>query len=192
MALRVLALDALGERVDDGLLSRLREHRPGTLVNETIWTVIALRAVGEEPPATFVQAILAAQAKSGAFSWSVAVCPTRTTRRRLSEALRAAGAWRAAIDPRASSHCASFRDKRRRLRADERSRVRRPVDRVGDPGADQRGAAAGKAPFRYLSRVRRADGSYHYSARYATTPVWVTAQVLPALTGKPFPAALTM
>jgi len=31
------------------------------------------------------------------------------------------------------------------------------------------------------------DGSYRYSKRYAVTPVWVTAQVLPALAGKPFP-----
>jgi hypothetical protein len=35
--------------------------------------------------------------------------------------------------------------------------------------------------------LRRPDGSYRYSTRYATTPVWVTAQVLPALAGKPFP-----
>jgi uncharacterized protein YfaS (alpha-2-macroglobulin family) len=49
------------------------------------------------------------------------------------------------------------------------------------------GQKPGKAPFRYLSRLRRADGSYRYSVRYATTPVWVTAQVVPALAGKPFP-----
>ena len=51
--------------------------------------------------------------------------------------------------------------------------------------------AAGQRPsaaaFRYLSRLRRGDGSYRYSTRYGTTPVWVTAQVLPALTGRPFP-----
>ena len=49
------------------------------------------------------------------------------------------------------------------------------------------GEKAGKPPFRYLSRLRRADGSYRYSLRYGTTPVWVTAQVLPALAGRPFP-----
>jgi hypothetical protein len=35
--------------------------------------------------------------------------------------------------------------------------------------------------------LRRADGSYRYSRAYVTTPVWVTAQVLPALVKKPFP-----
>jgi hypothetical protein len=51
--------------------------------------------------------------------------------------------------------------------------------------------AAGVQPprsaFRYLARMRRPDGSYRYDARTATTPVWVTAQVLPALAGKPYP-----
>ena len=35
--------------------------------------------------------------------------------------------------------------------------------------------------------MRRPDGSYRYNARYVTTPLWVTAQVLPALARKPFP-----
>ncbi len=39
----------------------------------------------------------------------------------------------------------------------------------------------------YLKRLRRKDGSFRYSTRYATTPVWVTAQVLPALSRRPFP-----
>ncbi|MBA2385252.1 MAG: ABC transporter substrate-binding protein, partial [Actinobacteria bacterium] len=51
------------------------------------------------------------------------------------------------------------------------------------------GRAPGAAPFRFLTRLRRPDGSYRYSVRYATTPVWVTAQVLPALARKPFPLA---
>jgi hypothetical protein len=51
--------------------------------------------------------------------------------------------------------------------------------------------AAGRTPprkaFTYLQSLRRADGSYRYSARYATTPVWVTSQVLAALSRKAFP-----
>ena len=45
----------------------------------------------------------------------------------------------------------------------------------------------GRRAFRYLSTLRRADGSYRYSKRYAVTPVWVTSQVLPALARQPFP-----
>jgi len=44
-----------------------------------------------------------------------------------------------------------------------------------------------KAAFAYLARMRRPDGSYRYSAKYVTTPVWVTSQVLAALARKPFP-----
>jgi hypothetical protein len=51
--------------------------------------------------------------------------------------------------------------------------------------------AAGMKPpptaFRYLARLRRPDGSYRYSLRYAATPVWVTSQVLSALARKPLP-----
>jgi len=51
--------------------------------------------------------------------------------------------------------------------------------------------AAGKPPPRgaiaYLRGLQRPDGSFRYSARYTTTPVWVTAQVLPALARRPFP-----
>jgi hypothetical protein len=49
------------------------------------------------------------------------------------------------------------------------------------------GRSPGQAAFRYLARLRRTDGSYRYNARYVTTPLWVTAQVLPALARKPFP-----
>ena len=43
------------------------------------------------------------------------------------------------------------------------------------------------AAFRFLASLRRPDGSYRYSRRYAVTPAIVTAQVLPALSRKPFP-----
>ena len=49
------------------------------------------------------------------------------------------------------------------------------------------GRAPGKAVFTYLAKMRRPDGSYRYNARYVTTPLWVTSQVLPALHRRPFP-----
>ena len=48
-------------------------------------------------------------------------------------------------------------------------------------------ADPGARAYRYLAKLRRADGSYRYSKRYAVTPVWVTSQVLPALAGRTFP-----
>ncbi|MEX0745770.1 MAG: prenyltransferase/squalene oxidase repeat-containing protein [Phycisphaeraceae bacterium] len=58
--------------------------------------------------------------------------------------------------------------------------------------------AAGRSPrsFRprgarsltaFLESLQQADGSFRYSRTSAQTPVWVTAQVLAAVEGKPFP-----
>jgi Squalene-hopene cyclase C-terminal domain/Prenyltransferase and squalene oxidase repeat len=41
----------------------------------------------------------------------------------------------------------------------------------------------------YLVRLQRSDGSVAYSSSSAQTPVWVTAQALMALNGKPLPLA---
>ena len=41
----------------------------------------------------------------------------------------------------------------------------------------------------YLVRLQRSDGSIGYSSSSAQTPVWVTAQALMALNGKPLPLA---
>ena len=188
VALLVLALDALGERADDGLLARLREHRPGTLVNETMWAVIALRAVGEEPPAPFVRAILAAQAKSGAFPWLRGGKPDSNDTAAAIQALRAAGL---------GAGNASIRRAVVALRAFQTRDGGFSLTKGREPDAQSTawaiqalisvGEKPGKAPFRFLWRLRRGDGSYRYSVRYGATPVWVTAQVVPALTGSPFP-----
>jgi Prenyltransferase and squalene oxidase repeat len=45
----------------------------------------------------------------------------------------------------------------------------------------------GRSPLDYLASVRAGDGHYRYSATSDQTPVWVTAQALMAVSGKPFP-----
>ena len=60
---------------------RLRAHRPGKLVNATIWTILALRQAGEPAPPGSCAALRQAQRPSGGWSWSPAARPTRTTRR---------------------------------------------------------------------------------------------------------------
>ena len=46
-----------------------------------------------------------------------------------------------------------------------------------------------RSPLAYLESLMVANGSVYYSRTSAQTPVWVTAQVLTALAGKPFPVA---
>ncbi len=186
LALRVVALAALGETIDDGLLARLRRHRPGVLVNETIWTVLALRAAGEQPLPGLVRAILSAQARGGGFPWSRGGSPDSNDTAAAIQALRAAGVGGAPIR-RAVAALRVYQNKDGGF-----SLTRgRESDAQSTAWAVQAmlsaGAIPGKKPFRYLSRLRRPDGSYRYSARYGATAVWVTAQVLPAIAGRPFP-----
>ena len=186
LALRVVALAALGETVDEGSLARLRRHRPGVLVNETIWVVLALRAVGEQPPPAFVRAILGAQAKGGGFPWSRGGSPDSNDTAAAIQALRAAGVGGAPVR-RAVAALRAFQNRDGGFSLTKG----RESDAQSTAWAIQAlisaGEAPGKAPFRYLARLRRTDGSYRYSLRYGSTPVWVTAQVVPALAGKPFP-----
>jgi hypothetical protein len=186
VALQVVALSALGEKIDDATLARLRLHKPATLVNETIWAIIALRAAGEQPPPALVQGLLAAQAKGGGFSWLRGGLPDSNDTAAAIEALRAAGAAPAAVR-RALTALASFRNRDGGYTLTQG----RESDAQSTAWAIQAllsaGQRPGKPPFRYLSRLRRVDGSYRYTLRYGTTPIWVTSQVLPALAGKPFP-----
>jgi hypothetical protein len=186
LALRVVALAALGETIDEGVLARLRRHRPDVLVNATVWTVLALRAAGEQPPQALVRAILDAQAKGGGFPWSRGGTPDSNDTAAAIQALRSADVGGAPVR-RAVAALQAFRN-----RDGGYSLTRgRESDAQSTAWAIQAllsvGERPGKAPFRYLARLRRSDGSYRYSARYGSTPVWVTAQVLPALAGRPFP-----
>ncbi len=49
--------------------------------------------------------------------------------------------------------------------------------------------SGGRDPLAYLRSLQQDDGSVRYSRTSTQTPVWVTAQALTALAGKPFPLA---
>jgi hypothetical protein len=188
LALRVVALAALGDTIDESVLARLRRHRPDVLVNETIWTVIALRAAGEPAPPGLVQAILAGQAANGGFPWSKGGVADSNDTAAAIEALRASGVSAGSAPVRRA--LVALRTFQNRDGGFALTKGRES-DAQSTAWAIQAllsaGQKPGNLPFRYLSRLRRSDGSYRYSLRYGTTPVWVTAQVLPALAGRPFP-----
>jgi energy-coupling factor transport system substrate-specific component len=56
-----------------------------------------------------------------------------------------------------------------------------------DPAAIMR--AGSRSPLGYLESLIAPDGSVRYSRTGSQTPVWVTAQALTALAGRPFPIA---
>lgn len=187
VALQVVARCALGD-CPERLVGQVAAHRPGKLVNATIWTILALRAAQRDVPPELVRSLLAAQHRGGGFSWTRGGMPDSNDTAAAVQALRAAGTGGKPV-ARALAYLA-------RCRTNDGGFAWAPgraADAQSTAWAIQAYVAAGAKPppaaFRYLATLRRADGSYRYSRAHATTPVWVTAQVLPALARKPLPLA---
>ncbi len=191
LALRILALDALGRdtSAEVARLEALRrpDGRIGSLVNSTIWGTLALRAT-DRPAKSSVAYLLRAQHRSGGWAWYPRGAPDSNDTAAAVQALRAGG-----VGARSRSIRRALAYLRGLQRKDGGFSLAkgRASDAQSTAWAIQAFVAArrepGRAPFRYLAKLRRPDGSYRYSKSYATTPVWVTSQVLPALARKPFP-----
>jgi hypothetical protein len=185
LALRVLALRALGDvRGLDLQLQRRRrpDGRIGSLINSTAWGALALG----KPGRATIRYLLRAQHRSGGWSWVPRGAPDSNDTAAVVQALRAGGARGRPIR--------RGLDYLRRLTAPNggvRLVPGREPDAQSTAWAIQAYVAAGVKPpaasYRFLRSLRRSDGSYRYSRRYAVTPTLVTAQVLPALAGKPYP-----
>jgi hypothetical protein len=188
-----LAESALGRR-PVRLLARIRallwpNGRIGPTVNSTIWGILALRQAGARAPKAAVRFVLRRQARDGGWSWYAGAQPDSNDTAAAIQALRSAGVTGAPI----RRGLAYLRRLRNRDGGFELS-PGRGSDAQSTAWAVQAFIAARRPPPRgalsYLRSLRRRDGSFRYSKRYATTPVWVTAQVLPALAGRPFPLYL--
>jgi prenyltransferase beta subunit len=192
LELTTLALVALGHPVD-GLADRIQglarpDGRIGALANSTMWGVIALRAAKRPIRGATVKWLLDHQARSGGWAWAVGGTPDADDTAVAIQALRAAG-----VSPRRLPILRALGYLRTTHRPDG-GYAQMPGGRSNAQTTAwvlQAFAAARAVPGQgartYLLRLRRPDGSFRYSARYATTPLWVTAEVLPALAGKPFP-----
>ena len=184
-ALLAMARAAAGDRPED-LLPGLRSYRPGKLVNATIWTILALRQAGEPVPPTLVTALRGAQRPNGGWSWLAGGAADANDTAAAIQALRAVGVRGRPVD-----RGVAFLRRHQNRDGGFELTLGRGSDTQSTAWAIQALLAAGRSPgtpaFRYLERMRRPDGSYRYNARYVTTPLWVTAQVLPALARKPFP-----
>jgi energy-coupling factor transport system substrate-specific component len=185
-----VAEGALG-RQPSVLLDRIRraqrpDGRIGPNVNSTIWGILALRQSGVRAPRASVRFLLRQQARSGGWAWYLHGQPDSNDTAAAAEALRASGVAGAPIR-RALAYLLRLRN------ADGGFELTpgRGSDAQSTAWAIQAFIAARKpvpkGAFVYLRGLRRPNGSYRYSKRFVTTPVWVTAQVLPALARKPFP-----
>jgi len=159
----------------------------GSTLNSTIWGVLALRQVREPVPAATKRLLLARQAGSGGWGWAAGVPPDSNDTAAAVQALRA-------LDVRGRPIARALAFLRRHQNPDGGFELARGrgSDTQSTAWAVQAFVAAGapvpRGALAYLSRMRRVDGSYRYSARYpAATPVWVTSQALPAIAREPFP-----
>ena len=154
--------------------------------NSTAWGILALRQAGERAPRSAVRYLVRQQARSGGWSWNPGGQPDSNDTAATVEALRAAGVKGMPI-----RRALSYLGRRHKRDGGFELTPGRGSDGQSTAWAVQAYLAAGRKPprgaFAYLKRLRRSDGSFRYSKRYATTPVWVTAQVLPALSRRPFP-----
>jgi energy-coupling factor transport system substrate-specific component len=185
-----LAESALGAR-PAGLLARIRaaQHangRIGPTVNSTIWGILALRQAGQRAPRPAVRFVLRQQARSGGWAWYLHGQPDSNDTAAAIEALRSAGVAGAPVR-RGLAYLLRLRNRDGGFELTPG----RGSDAQSTAWAVQAFVASGrplpKGSIPYLLGLRRPDGSFRYSQRYTTTPVWVTAQVLPALHRRAFP-----
>ena len=114
-----------------------RPPAPGTLVNATIWTILALRQAGRPAPPALVKALARRPTAAGGWCWTKAGAPDSNDTAAAIQALRAAACLRQA-DRAWARLPAGAAERRRRLRARIRPRLGRAVDGVGDPGFPRR------------------------------------------------------
>ena len=187
VALAELALDESAPRPLARLRSLERTNGSiGTLVNGTAWAVLAYRAAGLPIRRKTIGWLLARQNAAGGWGWNAAAADSNDTAA-VVEAL-------CAVNRRGPAVRRALRFLLRYYRNPDGGFELTPgrgSDAQSTAWVIQAFLAAGRAPPRrslaYLRRLQRPDGSFRYSTRYVTTPVWVTAQVLPALARKPFP-----
>jgi prenyltransferase beta subunit len=192
LELRIMALDALG-RAPSALADQLETLRRssgaiGPTVNATIWGILALRSVGRPAGSKSVAYLLRQQRRDGGWSWGRGIASDSNDTAAAIQALRAAGLARTS---RAIVRGLAYLRRLQNRDGGFELSPGRGSDAQSTAWAIQAFLAAGRTPpkgsYAYLADLRRSNGSYRYSTRYATTPTWVTAQVLSALARRPFP-----
>ena len=182
--LLLLAESAVG-RPSPGLQDRARAQI-GTAVNRTTWAVLGLRQAGAAVPAQAGRYLLSKQTRAGGWSWAGTGPPDSNDTAAAIEALRSLG-----VEGRPITRALAFLRALQNRDGGFELTEGRGSDAQSTAWAIQAFLAAGAQPGRpayaYLARLRRPDGSYRYSAAYSVTPVWVTAQVLPAMLARSFP-----
>jgi hypothetical protein len=179
------------------LLAALRRdiRRDGSVADEgdlTMFGVLALRAAGISPPAKMLQWLVRQQNSDGGFSYKT------------KGVLADVDDTGAALEALAGTAPAT----RRRAVAYIRAAQNRDGGFPNEPGGDSNAQSTSWAvqglvadrvnparvtthrspsPLGYLRALITRSGAIDYARHMSLTPVWVTAEAIPALDGKPFP-----
>ncbi len=165
-------------------------------VNLTAFGVLALRAAGRSTRSSEVRAatrwLLLAANRDGGFGFAkkaasdvddtgaVLQAIAASGRRSSPVVARAVGYLRKAQQPDGGFGQMAYSDSNAQSTAFA-------VQGLVAAGRDPRALRRTRTPIEYLKSLQAADGSVRYSRTSTQTPVWVTAQVLDAFEGKPFP-----
>jgi hypothetical protein len=182
------------------LLARLLMHqrRDGSIdtINHTAFGILALRASGRATHSREVRAaahyLLGAQNRDGGYGFSEKAASDIDDTGAVLQALAAAGRRGSPAVDRA------VRFLRRSQGADggfaqmpggdsNAQSTAWAIQGLVAAGRDPRKLRRSRTPIGYLKSLQSGDGSIRYSRTSAQTPIWVTAQALAALEGKPFP-----
>jgi Prenyltransferase and squalene oxidase repeat len=185
-----LIAEAATGRISETLYARFAalgrpDGRIGPAINSTAWGILAYAQVGR-PVKLRVSYLLRQQHRSGGWGWIAGAAPDSNDTAAVIQALRTQG-----VQGRPITRAVAFLRRLQNPDGGFELTAGRGSDAQSTAWAIQAFIAAHvKAPagaFRYLAALRRGDGSFRYSRKYAATPVWVTSQVLPALARKAFP-----
>ncbi len=184
----ILALRAAGQPAG-GLLGALEAdiRNDGSVadqVNLTAFAVLALRAAGVAPSARTRGWLARQQDSDGGFNFATAggasdVDDTGAALEALGRNRRAIAFLRAAQNPDGGFPSLPGASSNSQSTA---WAVQGLIAAGVDPGSMPHGS-----PVRYLQSLIAADGHVRYSSASDQTPVWVTAQALMAIAGKPLP-----
>jgi energy-coupling factor transport system substrate-specific component len=205
----ILALHACGVSASDfpgqSLLLRLRRERSGNgsfenLVNITSFAIFALRVAGTTSDNAAVNAagrwLSAQQNRDGGFGYAGRGGgeDVDDTAAALQAVIDATGSGSGAVVARAVTYLRRAQNpdggfpQQPGAQSDAQSTAWaiQGLDAAGqNVSSVKRGRS--RSPLGYLESLVSPDGSVRYSRTSSQTPVWVTAQALTALAGKPFP-----
>jgi hypothetical protein len=185
-----LMAEAATGRISETLHARFSalgrpDGRFGPAINSTAWGILAYVQVGR-PFKLRVSYLLKHQHRSGGWGWIAGAAPDSNDTAAVIQALRTQG-----VRGRPITRGVAFLRRQQNADGGFELTAGRGSDAQSTAWAIQAFIAARVKPpagaFRYLTALRRTDGSYRYSRKYSATPVWVTSQVLPALARKSFP-----